>query len=58
MTEKRQDRTKVEQQQSQAIELEDTQLEKAQGGVIDGSSQMRTGTVKGGTTSIRDGMSN
>jgi hypothetical protein len=55
MTEKNQDQTKAK-KQTQAIELEEAQLEQAQGGILDGSSNTRTGGK--GVKGILDGSSN
>jgi hypothetical protein len=41
----------------EAVELEDTQLEQAQGGILDGLSN-RSGSGGTGTKGIRDGTSN
>lgn len=52
MTEKKQEQAKPD-PQTQAIELEETDLDQAQGGIRDGTSN-----VTGVTKSIRDGTSN
>ncbi len=53
MTEQKQDQTKAA-PQAQAIELEDAQLEKAQGGAI----YMKVDGIVDGTSNIKDGTSN
>lgn len=54
MTEKKQDQAKAEQQQTQAVELEDAKLEAVHGGAI----YMKVDGADGsGTKGIKDGMS-